>query len=87
MALQALSVVQGAHPALGSQPAYVLLTSIVFFFYAADKFWGAIYSGSAGSFLVFVPFLFRERLKPRPSLILPFPRIRSGPGALSRQAR
>jgi hypothetical protein len=31
-ALQALGVVRGAHPALGSNPAYVLLTTIVFFF-------------------------------------------------------
>ncbi len=81
-ALQALGVVQGAHPVLGSQPAYVLLTSIVFFFYGGGtNFLARFVPALAGSFLVFVPFLFRERLKPRPSLILRlFPRIRSGLG-------
>jgi hypothetical protein len=87
-ALQALSVAQGAHPALGSQPAYVLLTSIVFFFYGGGtNFWARFIPALAGSFLVFVPFLFRERLKPRPSLILAF-FLAFDPGlvALSRQA-
>jgi hypothetical protein len=87
-ALQALSVAQGAHPALGSQPAYVLLTTIVFFFYGGGtNFWARFVPALAGSFLVFVPFLFRERLKPRPSLILAF-FLALDPGlvALSRQA-
>ncbi len=87
-ALQALNVAQGAHPALGSQPAYVLLTSIVFFFYGGGtNFWARFVPALAGSFLVFVPFLFRERLKPRPSLILAF-FLAFDPGlvALSRQA-
>ena len=87
-ALQALNVAQGAHPALGSQPAYVLLTSIVFFFYGGGtNFWARFIPALAGSFLVFVPFLFRERLKPRPSLILAF-FLAFDPGlvALSRQA-
>jgi len=87
-ALQALGVAQGAHPALGSQPAYVLLTSIVFFFYGGGtNFLARFVPALAGSFLVFVPFLFRERLKPRPSLILAF-FLAFDPGlvALSRQA-
>jgi hypothetical protein len=87
-ALQALGVAQGAHPALGSQPAYVLLTSIVFFFYGGGtNFLARFVPALAGSFLVFVPYLFRERLKPRPSLILAF-FLAFDPGlvALSRQA-
>src|ERR1700690_3911691 len=87
-ALQALGVAQGAHPALGSQPAYVLLTSIIFFFYdSGTNFLARFVPALAGSFLVFVPFLFRERLKPRPSLILAF-FLALDPGlvALSRQA-
>lgn len=87
-ALQALGVAQGLHPALGSQPAYVLLTSIFFFFYgSATNFLARFVPALAGSFLVFVPFLFRERLKPRPSLILAF-FLALDPGlvALSRQA-
>jgi hypothetical protein len=87
-ALQALGVAQGAHPALGSNPAYVLLTTIVFFFYGGGtNFWARFIPALAGSFIVFVPFLFRERLKPRPSLILAF-FLAFDPGlvALSRQA-
>jgi hypothetical protein len=87
-ALQALGVAQGSHPALGSNPAYVLLTGIFFFFYGAGtNFLARFVPAVAGSFLVFVPFLFRERLKPRPSLILAF-FLAFDPGlvALSRQA-
>ncbi len=87
-ALQALGVVQGAHPALGSNPAYVLLTSIVFFLYGGGTdFLARFVPAIAGSLIVFVPFLFRERLKPRPSLILAF-FLAFDPGlvALSRQA-
>ncbi|HUH97864.1 MAG TPA: hypothetical protein VLZ89_10925 [Anaerolineales bacterium] len=87
-ALQALGVAHGTHPALGSQPAYVLLTVIFFFFYGGGtNFLARLVPALAGSCLVFVPFLFRERLKPRPSLILAF-FLAADPGlvALSRQA-
>ncbi len=87
-ALQALGVAQGLHPALGSQPAYVLLTSIIFFFYGSGtNFLARFVPALAGSFLVFVPLLFQERLKPRPGLILAF-FLAFDPGlvALSRQA-
>ena len=87
-ALQALGVIQGTHPALGSQPAYVLLTSIVFFLYGGGTdFLARLVPALVGSSLVFVPFLFRDRLKPRPALILAF-FLAFDPGlvALSRQA-
>ena len=87
-ALQALGVAQGSHPALGSQPAYVILTSILFFFYGGGtNFLARFVPILAGSFLVFVPLLFQEQLKPRPSLILAF-FLAFDPGlvALSRQA-
>ncbi|HEY9151871.1 MAG TPA: hypothetical protein VIN60_03225 [Anaerolineales bacterium] len=87
-ALQALGVAQGAHPALGSQPAYILLTSIFFFFYGGGtNFLARFVPALVGSLIVFAPFLFRERLKPRPSLILAF-FLAFDPGlvALSRQA-
>jgi hypothetical protein len=87
-ALQALSVAQGSHPALGSQPAYVLLTSIIFFFYGGGtNFLARFIPALTGSCLVFIPLIFQERLKPRPSLILAF-FLAFDPGlvALSRQA-
>lgn len=87
-ALQALRVTQGANPALGSQPAYVLLTSILFFLYGSGtNFLARLVPALTGSALVFVPYLFRDRLKPRPGLILAF-FLALDPGltALSRQA-
>ncbi|MCL4530929.1 MAG: hypothetical protein M1282_16160 [Chloroflexi bacterium] len=87
-ALQALGIAQGAHPALGSQPAYVLLTSILFFAYGGGtNFLARLIPALTGSALALVPYLFRERLKPRPSLILAF-FLALDPGlvALSRQA-
>jgi len=60
-------VAQGAHPALGSQPAYILLTSIVFFFYGGGTdFLARLVPALVGSALVLVPFLFRDRLKRAP---------------------
>ena len=87
-ALQALGVAQGTRPALGSQPAYVLLTSIFFFLYGGGtNFLARLVPALTGSALVFAPILFRDRLKPRPSLILAF-FLALDPGlvALSRQA-
>lgn len=87
-ALQALGVAQGTHPVLGSQPAYVLLTSIFFFLYGGGtNFLARLIPALIGSALVFVPILFRDRLRLRPSLILAF-FLALDPGlvALSRQA-
>jgi hypothetical protein len=86
--LQALGVAQGTHPALGSQPAYILLTSVLFFAYGGGtNFLARLLPALTGSALVLVPFLFQERLKPRPSLILAF-FLALDPGlvAISRQA-
>jgi hypothetical protein len=87
-ALQALGVEQGMHPALGSQSAYVLLTSVLFFLYGgATNFLARLIPALTGSALVFVPWLFQARLKPRPSLILAFClALEPGLVALSRQA-
>ena len=87
-ALQALHITQGAHPAIGSQPAYVLLTSLFFFLYGDGiNFLARLVPALVGSALVFVPYLFRERLKPRPAAILAF-LLALDPGlvAISRQA-
>src|SRR5262245_3158439 len=87
-ALQALGVTQGTQPVLGSEPAYVLLTSILFFLYGnGTNFLARLIPALTGTALVFVPLLFRSRLKPRPSLMLAF-FLALDPGlvALSRQA-
>jgi len=87
-ALQALHITQGAHPAIGSQPAYILLTSLFFFLYGDGiNFLARLVPALVGSALVFVPYLFRERIKPRPAVILAF-LLALDPGlvAISRQA-
>jgi hypothetical protein len=87
-ALQALGIAKGTQPLLGSQSAYVLLTSVVFYaFGGATNALARLIPALVGSGLVVVPSLFKERLKPRPALILAFAvALEPGLVALSRQA-
>jgi hypothetical protein len=86
-ALQALQLSQGLKPVLGPHPAYILLTTPLFFLYGGgtDVLARAI-PALAGSVLVFAPLLFANRIKPRPTLVLAF-FIALDPGltAISRQ--
>lgn len=87
-ALQALHIAQGLKSALSPHPFYILSTSILFFIYGGGtNFLARFIPALIGSILVFVPLLFTERIKPRPSLILAF-FIALDPGmvAISRQA-
>jgi hypothetical protein len=72
LALQALQIAQGARPLLEPQPGYILLTSILFAIMEGTNFMARIVPALTGSMLVFVPYLFREKLKPQPALILAF---------------
>jgi hypothetical protein len=80
-AFQALQVARGAHPAtpalaagasVGPNPAYVLLTSILFYIFGANNFLARFWPALAGSILVLTPFFFRDRLGRVPALILAF---------------
>src|SRR5512140_603598 len=72
-ALQALGVAQGTRPLLGSQPAYILLTSILFYCLGAGTtFLARLIPALVGSGIALVPALFAHRLKPRPAVILAF---------------
>src|SRR5258708_24048829 len=87
-ALQAYAVAQGSPPALGSQTAYILPTALAFFLAGfSTNFLARLIPALVGSALVMVPYLFRGRLKPQPSLLLAF-FLALDPGlvALSRQA-
>ena len=95
-AFQALQVARGAHPAIpalaagasvGPNPAYVLLTSILFFIFGASNFLARFWPALAGGILVLTPFFFRDRLGRVPALILAFA-LTFEPGllALSRTA-
>jgi hypothetical protein len=87
-ALQALDASNGTRAALGSDPAYAVLTSVLFFaFGGATNTLARLIPALTGSALVLVPALFKERLKPRPALILAFAiALEPGLAALSRQA-
>lgn len=86
-ALQALQVALGARPVIGPHSAYVLLTSIFFFAFESSNFFARLVPALTGSMLVFVPLLFKQRIKPRTALVLAF-FLALDPGllALSRQA-
>ena len=87
-ALHALDVAHGTRTALGSQPSYVVLTSLLFFaFGGASNVLARLIPALTGSALVLVPALFKERLKPRPAVLLAFAlALEPGLTALSRQA-
>ena len=87
LALQALHIAQGKAPLLGPQPGYILLTSVLFAIINSTNFMARFIPALVGSALVFVPFFFREKIKPLPALILAFFfAIDPGLVALSRQA-
>lgn len=87
LALQALQIAQGKAPLLSPQPGYILSTSILFAVINITNFMARFVPALVGSALVFAPYLFREKVKPRPALSLAF-LIAIDPGlvALSRQA-
>jgi len=72
LALDALQIAQGAQPALSPHIAYTNLTAVLFFVFGSFNFLARFWPALAGSVLVLVPWLFRERIKPRPALILAF---------------
>ena len=87
LALQALHIAQGKAPLLGPQPGYVLFTSILFAIIEGTNFMARFVPALVGSTLVFVPYFFRDKIKPLPALILAFFfAVDPGLVALSRQA-
>lgn len=87
LALQALHIARGQSPLLGPQLSYTLLTSILFAVINTTNFMARFIPALVGSAFVFAPYFFREKLKPRPALILAFLfAIDPGLVALSRQA-
>ena len=86
-AIQAFDFTKGLHPAIGPQPAYVLLTALIFYVFQASAFTARLIPALAGASLVFAPLLFRDRLGNKATLVLSFA-LALDPGllALSRQA-
>ena len=87
LALQALHIAQGKAPLLGPQTGYILFTSLLFAIIESTNFMARFFPAIVGSALVFVPYFFREKIKPIPALILAFFfAVDPGLVALSRQA-
>jgi hypothetical protein len=87
LALQALHIAQGKAPLLGPQPGYILFTSFLFAIIESTNFMARFVPAVVGSTLVFVPYFFRDKIKPLPALILAFFfAIDPGLVALSREA-
>lgn len=72
LALDALSIVEGEDPALGSHVAHTNLTAILFFVFGSFNFFARFIPALAGTALIFVPLLFRDWLKPRAAILLAF---------------
>lgn len=86
-AMQSFDFAKGLHPVFGPNPAYVLLTSLLFYVFQASNFTARLVPALAGALLVFVPLLFRDRLGNKAALVLSFAlAIEPGLLALSRQA-
>ena len=61
-ALQALGLAHGQAVTLGSQPAYILITSQLFSILGDTNFLARFIPAMAGSLLIWLPFYFRRRL-------------------------
>jgi hypothetical protein len=71
-ALQAFQLSQNAQPALGPLPGYILPTSLIFFIFGSSDFTARIIPVLAGSLLVLVPYILRDRLPRKSAVILAF---------------
>lgn len=71
-ALQALNLVKGLRPAIGPQPAYVLLTALAFFILQASNFAARLVPAVFGALLTLVPYQFRDRLGVKVAIVLAF---------------
>ncbi len=91
-ALQALALSHGQPVTLGAQPAYILLTGLLFAVLRDTNFLARLIPALAGSLLVWLPYYFRRYMAssswlPRAGLVLAFGlAIDPGLVSLSRQA-
>ncbi|HNB52693.1 MAG TPA: hypothetical protein PK530_12155 [Anaerolineales bacterium] len=69
-AMRALQLARGESTGLGTQPGYVLLTGLVFFLMGSGELTARIWPILAGTALVFLPFLLRERLGQKAALVI-----------------
>ncbi len=66
----AFQVSKGARVGSGSVPAYLGLTSLIFFLAKDTAFWARIVPVLAGSSLIILPYIWRHRLQPASVVVL-----------------
>lgn len=72
LALQALQLAKGSAVMVSGQPAYLALTTVLFYLFPASDFWARFWTAVFGSLLVLLPFAFTPWLGRRPALVLTF---------------
>ena len=71
-AYQAYQVAQAEPVQIGSQPAYVLLTSSIFFFFSSSEAFARLLPALIGSMVVVLPFALKEKIGKQAALIAAF---------------
>src|SRR3990172_7497091 len=71
-ALPASELAGGAHPTLGEQPGYVVLTSLLFGLFGSTEFAARLWPALFGLALVALPYFWRDLLGKKVALILAF---------------
>jgi len=71
-AVRAVQVSRGDPAELGTQPGYVLLTGLAFFIMGSSEATARLWPVLAGSALVLLPFLFREKLGRKAAIVAAF---------------
>lgn len=71
-ALPASDLASGGQPALGEQPAYVLLTSLLFGLFGSNEFLARFWPALFGLALVALPYFWRDLLGKKVALLLVF---------------
>ena len=64
LAFKALQVARGTGLGTGSIPAYLGLTSLIFYITSATTFWAHFWPAVVGGSLALIPFFWRDKLKP-----------------------
>jgi hypothetical protein len=71
-AWQAYQISQAETVQIGSQPAYVLLTSLLFFLFSSSEFIARLLPAVVGSMVVAVPFVLKDRIGRKAALVAAF---------------
>jgi hypothetical protein len=71
-ALQAVNLAKNSHALIGAQPAYVLLTSALFYMLPSTEWLARFWPALVGSLLALSPFMFRKHLGKAAALCLAF---------------